>query len=181
LKKEINNALKVLANGGIILYPTDTIWGIGCDATNENAVAKIFKIKKRAESKALISLVCNKKQLKNMIGNIPNLDITSVPTTIIYPSAKGINKKLLASNGSAAIRIVKDNFCQQLIKNLGKAIVSTSANISGSASPKKFSEIAEEIKKNVDYIVSLRHDEIMTTPSKVLIINKDGSIKKIRS
>ena len=180
MKKEINKALKVLANGGVILYPTDTIWGIGCDATNENAITNIFKIKKRTESKALISLVCDKKQLKNMTGNIPDLDITSIPTTIIYPSAEGINKKLLASNGSAAIRIVTNNFCQQLIKHFGKAIVSTSANISGSASPKKFSEIAEEIKKNVDYIVNLRQNELMSTPSSILMMNEDGSIKKIR-
>jgi L-threonylcarbamoyladenylate synthase len=171
MSTEVNNALQVLINGGIILYPTDTIWGIGCDATNENAVAKIFKLKKRADSKSLISLVADKKQLKKITGYIPSLDITSSPTTIIYPFAVGLSKKLVASNGSAAIRIVKD---------FGKAIVSTSANISGATSPKKFSEISEEIKKNVDYIVNLRHDELMITPSAILIINEDGSITKIR-
>jgi L-threonylcarbamoyladenylate synthase len=177
---EINKALKVLANGNIILYPTDTIWGIGCDATNSEAVSKIFKLKKRVDSKALISLVADKKQLKNITGYIPNLDITSNPITIIYPSVLGLSRKLLASNGSAAIRIVQDNFCQKLIKNFGKAIVSTSANISGAASPKQFSEISEKIKNNVDYIVNLRHDELMTTPSTVLMINEDGSITKMR-
>ena len=180
MRKTISEALEVLENGGVILYPTDTIWGIGCDATNSQAVSKIFKVKKRAESKALISLVSDKKQLKNITGNIPDLDITSIPTTIIYPSALGLSKKLLANNGSAAIRIVQDNFCQQLIRNFGKAIVSTSANISGMANPKEFSEISEEIKNNVDYIVDLRHDEIMDTPSVIFIINEDGSITKIR-
>ena len=177
---ELNKALEVLANGGVILYPTDTIWGVGCDATNSDAVAKIFKLKKRADNKALISLVADEKQLKKITGYIPNLDITLRPTTIIYSSAAEISKKLLAKNGSVAIRVVQDDFCKELIKKFGKAIVSTSANISGSASPKRFSEISTEIKNNVDYIVNLRHNELMTTPSAILIINKDGSITKIR-
>ena len=180
MQKEINNALKVLENGGLILYPTDTIWGIGCDATNSKAISKIFRLKKRAESKALISLVSDKKQLKDITGNIPDLDITSKPTTIIYPSALGLSEKLLANNGSAAIRIVKDKFCQKLIRNFGKAIVSTSANISGTANPKRFSEISEEIRKDVDYIVDLRNDDIMNTPSVIFRINEDESITKIR-
>ncbi len=180
MKKEIYKALKVLSKGGLILYPTDTVWGIGCDATNENAVTKIFEIKKRSESKAFISLVHDAKQLKKITGEIPNLDITSIPTTIIYPSALGLSKNLLAENGSAAIRIVKDDFCQQLIKSFGKAIVSTSANVSGGNNPKQFSEISKEIKKNVDYIVNLRHKDLMTTPSSIFMINKDRSMTKIR-
>ena len=180
MQKEVNNTLDVLGNGGIILYPTDTIWGIGCDATNDKAIEKIFKIKKRLKEKSLISLVADKNHLQNITGYIPNIDITSEPTTVIYHSAFGLSKKLLAKDGSAAIRIVQDDFCQKLIQNFGKAIVSTSANISGSASPKNFSEISEEIKKNVDYIVNLRHDELMITPSSILIINEDKSIKKIR-
>ena len=180
MQKEVNNTLDVLGNGGIILYPTDTIWGIGCDATNDKAIEKIFKIKKRLKEKSLISLVADKNHLQNITGYIPNIDITSEPTTVIYHSAFGLSKKLLAKDGSAAIRIVQDDFCQKLIQNFGKAIVSTSANISGSASPKNFSEISEEIKNNVDYIVNLRHDELMITPSSILIINEDKSIKKIR-
>jgi len=180
MQEEINKSLKILINGGLILYPTDTIWGIGCDATNSDAVEKIFKIKRRKKNKPLISLVADMEQLRNITNNIPNLDITSYPTTIIYPSTLVLSKRLLGSDGSAAIRIVQDNFCQQLIKKLGKPIVSTSANISGIDIPKKFSEISEEIKKNVDYIVSLRHDELMTTSSTILIVNNDGSIKKIR-
>ena len=180
MQNEIDKALEVLEKGGSILYPTDTIWGVGCDATNEDAITKIFKIKKRAENKSLISLVANKEQLKNITGNIPNIDITSSPTTIIYPSAIGLNKNLLGDNGSAAIRIVQDEFCQRLITKFGKAIVSSSANISGKPSPKNFSEISTDIKSSVDYIVNLRHNELMIMPSKILIINENGNITKIR-
>ena len=180
MQTEINKVIQVLKKGGIILYPTDTIWGIGCDSTNTNAIAKIFKLKKRADSKALISLVANKQQLRSIIKTIPDLDITSSSTTIIYPNVKGLSQNLLAENGSAAIRIVKDKFCQKIILSFGKAIVSTSANISGEIAPKQFSEISEEIKKNVDYIVNLRQNELMANPSSILMINEDKSIKKIR-
>lgn len=180
MKEEINRTIKILKEGGVILYPTDTIWGIGCDATNFHAISQIFKIKRREDNKALISLVANKEQLKGITGYIPNLDITKKPTTIIYPSVVTLNKKLLSKDGSAAIRIVQDNFCQEIITKLGKPIVSTSANISGESSPTKFSEIPEDIKQNVDYIVNLRKNEVMTKPSTILIINKDGSKTKIR-
>jgi len=180
LKIEINKALATLKQGGIILYPTDTIWGIGCDSTNSDAIAKIFKLKRRSDSKALISLVANKEQLESITETTPDLDITSNPTTIVYPNVKGLNQNLLAENGSAAIRIVQDEFCQKLILSFGKAIVSTSANISGKIAPKQFSEISKEIKNNVDYIVNLRQNELMSTPSSILIINEDTSITKIR-
>ena len=180
MRTEINKALAVLNQGGIILYPSDTIWGIGCDATNTNAIAKIFKLKKRTDSKALISLVANKKQLKSITKTIPNLDITTKPTTIVYQNVKGLGQNLLAANGSAAIRIVKDTFCQKLILSFGKAIVSTSANIGGEITPKQFSEISIEIKRNVDYIVNLRQNELMAIPSSIIMINKDNSVTKIR-
>ena len=180
MQTEINKALAIIKQGGIILYPSDTIWGIGCDATNTDAIAKIYKLKKRVDSKALISLVANEQQLKSITETIPDLDITSSPTTIVYPNVKGLDENLLAENGSAAIRIVKDKFCQKLILLFGKAIVSTSANISGEMAPKQFSEISKEIKKNVDYIVNLRQNELMSTPSSILIINEDNSITKIR-
>ena len=180
MKIEINKALATLKQGGIILYPTDTIWGIGCDSTNSDAIAKIFKLKRRSDSKALISLVANKEQLESITETTPDLDITSNPTTIVYPNVKGLNQNLLAENGSAAIRIVQDEFCQKLILSFGKAIVSTSANISGKMAPKQFSEISKEIKNNVDYIVNLRQNELMSTPSSILIINEDTSITKIR-
>ena len=180
MQTEIKKAIQILNNGGIILYPSDTIWGIGCDATNTHAVEKVFKFKKRKDCKALISLVANKQQLKSITGTIPDLDITSKPTTIIYPKAKGLSQALLAENGSAAIRIVKDKFCQKLILLFGKALVSTSANISGEMAPRQFSEISEEIKENVDYIVNLRQNELMSTPSSILMINEDSGIIKIR-
>ena len=180
MQSEIDKALVTLKQGGIILYPTDTVWGIGCDSTNTNSIEKIFKLKKRIDSKALISLVASKEQLKFITKTIPDLDITSDPTTIVYPNVKGLGQNLLAENGSAAIRIVQDEFCQKLILSFGKAIVSTSANISGEMAPKQFSEISKEIKNNVDYIVNLRQNELMANPSSILIINEDTSITKIR-
>ena len=121
-----------------------------------------------------------KKQLKEITGDVPNIDILSKPTTVIYPKAIGISHKLLATDGSAAIRITQDHFCQQLVSKLGEAIVSTSANISGLPNPKSFSEISQDILNNVDYIVNLRKDELMINPSTILKINIDGRITKIR-
>ncbi len=180
MQSEIKNALELLKSGGTILYPTDTIWGIGCDATNPDAVEKIYSIKKRMESKALISLVANITQLKQLCSKIPKESFNENPTTIIYNQVTGLANNLLAPNGSAGIRIAQDKFCKELIKVFGKPIVSTSANISGEHSPINFSEISEEIKKNVDYIVNLRQNEDMQTPSAILHVNSDGSLKKLR-
>ena len=180
MKTELNKALSTLKTGGIILYPTDTIWGLGCDATNAEAVSKIYSIKKRENSNALISLVADKNQLQEHTTVSIQQAENSLPTTIIYQQVCGLTPNLLGENKSAAIRIVQDDFCKQLIQLFGKAIVSTSANISGNQSPKQFSEISNEIRKNVDYIVNLRQNELMFTPSTILMINKDGSIKKIR-
>ena len=159
MEEEIVQALKILKDGGVILYPTDTIWGLGCDATNKDAIQKIYNIKQRKESKALITLVSDKKMLKKLTDCIPDIDITSEPTTVIYQNIKGLSYNLLAEDGTAAIRIIQDNFCNQLIKKFGKAIVSTSANISGTMSPKQFSDINDDIINNVDYIVNLRKKE----------------------
>ena len=180
MQSEIKNALELLKSGGTILYPTDTIWGIGCDATNPDAVEKIYSIKKRMESKALISLVANTSQLKKLCSKIPKEGLNENPTTIIYNQVTGLANNLLAPNGSAGIRIAQDEFCKELIKVFGKPIVATSANISGEHSPINFSEISEEIKKNVDYIVNLRQNEDMQTPSAILHVNSDGSLKKLR-
>ena len=152
----------------------------GCDATNAEAVSKIYSIKKRENSNALISLVADKNQLQEHTTVSIQQAENSLPTTIIYQQVCGLTSNLLGENKSAAIRIVQEDFCKQLIQLFGKAIVSTSANISGNQSPKQFSEISNEIKKNVDYIVNLRQNELMFTPSTILMINKDGSIKKIR-
>ena len=180
MKIEINKAIEILKKGGLVLYPTDTIWGIGCDATNENAVAKVFELKQRNESKALISLVGDKKQLISLSKQLPKEAENDKPTTIIYNNISGLAKNLIAKDGTVGIRIVQDHFCKQLIQKFGKPIVSTSANITGQETPKQFSEISDEIKINVDYIVSLRQNEIMSNPSDILLINEDGSVKKIR-
>lgn len=180
MENEITKALKVLQTGGVILYPTDTIWGLGCDATNKDAVQKIYKIKQREESKALISLVSDKNMLQKLTNHIPQVDITSNPTTVIYQNVKGLSESLLATNGTAAIRIVQDEFCKKLIHAFGKAIVSTSANISGNNNPKQFSEISEEIKNNADYIVNLRQEQIMESPSTIIKINENETITKLR-
>ena len=181
MQEEIKKTIKILKKGGIILYPTDTIWGIGCDARNKDAVSKIFNIKKREENKSLISLVCN----KNMIDQFTDskqlkISTTEKPTTVIYQDVNGLAMNLIANDNTAGFRITNDTFCNLLISSFGFPIVSTSANISGSNSPNQFSEISEEIKSNVDYIVNLRKKEIMKNPSDILFINPDGSITKLR-
>ena len=181
MQREINKALETLKKGGTILYPTDTIWGIGCDATNAEAVQRIFKIKKRTKSKALISLISNKEQLSKLVNlkkKYPKEGRN--PTTVIYQNVIGLAKNLLANNSSAAIRIVQDSFCKELIQRFNKPIVSTSANISNERFPKRFSDISKEIINNVDYIVNLRQNEIMDVQSKIVSINNDGTIKRLR-
>ena len=181
MKIEIKKALTTLKSGGIILYPTDTIWGIGCDATNPSAVERIYTLKKRTKSKALISLVSNVAMIDKFTDNKQSkISSSKKPTTIIYQNAKGLAKNLISQDNTAAFRIPRDRFCHLLVTSFGLPIVSTSANISGNKIPKQFSEISKEIKENVDYIVNLRHNEIMTTPSTIIMINEDGSVKKIR-
>ena len=180
MQSEISRSLKILQSGGVILYPTDTIWGLGCDATNPDAIQKIYNIKQRKESKSLITLVSDKKMLKKLTDSVPDTDITSAPTTVIYQNIVGLPDNLLAEDGTAAIRIVQDDFCKQLIERFGKAIVSTSANISGSESPKQFSDITADIINNADYIVNLRKKERRGNPSRIIKIEKNGSITKLR-
>ena len=184
MDQEIENTYQILKKGGIILYPTDTIWGIGCDATNKEAIKKIYKLKKRTQSKALIILIAEYANLYKLINQVSPDAYQHMnkkeATTVIFDDVKNITQELLSKDGSAAIRLVNDNFCQKLIIKLGKPIVSTSANISGGENPYKFSDINDELKENVDYIVNLRQDEIMNKPSSIVKINLDGSIKKIR-
>ena len=180
MEEEITQSLKILQDGGVILYPTDTIWGLGCDATNPDAIQKIYNIKQRKESKALITLVSDKKMLKKLTDSVPDTDITSDPTTVIYQNIEGLSDNLLAEDGTAAIRIVQDEFCQKLIHSFGKAIVSTSANISGTKSPKQFSDITDDIINNADYIVNLRKKERRENSSRIIKIEKNGSITKLR-
>lgn len=183
---DIKECLIILKTGGIILYPTDTIWGLGCDATNKEAAAKIFELKKREETKSMIILVSKEEEI-NAFSKPPSLKLkeifsqTEKPLTVIYPDAKNIAKNLIGSDGTVAIRVVKDLFCKALIESFGKPIVSTSANISGDSSPQIFDEISTAIKNGVDYTVKHRQEDITPTkPSKIILWKNDESIVVIR-
>lgn len=181
--KVCNDILKL---GGVILYPTDTIWGIGCDATNEDAVEKLFKIKHRDAKKSFVLLMTDVKQLSQFIANpLPDLEALlkqfTEPTTVIYEQAINLPASVLAEDGSVAIRITNDPFCRSLIKRFRHPIVSTSANLSGEPSPIHFGLINPVINHNVDYVVHWRQDDISTRPpSTILKLSKDGSFSKIR-
>jgi len=186
MQNEIQNAFKTLKEGGIILYPTDTVWGIGCDATNEEAVKKIFALKQRDDSKALICLVADDRMLKKYVEKIPDaaydiFDIPDQPITIIYDSPKNLAKNLIAEDNTIAIRIPDDDFCFQLLRRFNGAIVSTSANISGQPTPKSFKEISGQILKGVDYVVNLHHEKTCSKPSSIIKLGSDGKVKVIRS
>lgn len=181
----MNTSIEKLKDQKIILYPTDTVWGIGCDATSEVAVDKIYKIKNRAETKSLIILVNSIEMLQEYIPFIPDavseiLKTATMPTTIVYPNPKGLAKNVIASDNTVAIRIVKHDFCEEIIQKLGKPIVSTSANISGAPTPKSFSEISQAILDSVDYVVDLQQDSNTGKSSRILKINTDDSIEVIR-
>ncbi len=185
MTEEINKAISVLQNGGLILYPTDTVWGIGCDATNEEAVRKVYELKQREDSKALICLVANDVMLERHVKEVPEvaydiMDLSTKPTTIVYDDPKGIAKNLIAEDNTLAIRVASDKLCQYLINKFKKPIVSTSANISGQSTPKQFSEIDNPILKGVDYIVNLQHEKIAHTPSAIIKLSADGIVKVIR-
>jgi len=184
---EIENAIHVLNKGGIILYPTDTVWGIGCDATNQSAVDRIYKLKRRSENKTMIILVSDTEMLKDYVDSVPEIawDLINSfkqPTSIIYPDAKNIAKNLIGPDGSVAIRvIVKDEFCKQLVTLFGKPIVSTSANFSGETTPLLFNKISEKIKESVDYVINIDHDKIkQLKPSTILKLHSDGEFQIIR-
>lgn len=184
--EEIDKTVNVLAKGGIILYPTDTIWGIGCDATNQAAVEKIYKIKKRIESKSLIILVSDTEMLMDYVSDTPDiawdlLNNMDRPTTFIYPRAKNLAKKVIASDGSIAIRVVCDEFCKQMITFFGKPVVSTSANISDEPTALLFNKISSEIKKKVDYIVDFDQDKIREIrPSTIIKLFNNGDYEVLR-
>jgi len=183
---DIKKALEVLKNGGIILYPTDTIWGIGCDATNEKAVEKIYKIKKREDTKSMLVLMENTALLERYVTEVPEIawdlvEIATTPLTVIYPNAKNLAKNLIAEDGSIGIRFTKEAFTTQLLQRFRRPLVSTSANISGEKSPAFFDEISEEIKKHVDYIVEYRqNDNTPALPSSIIKLGVGGQIEIIR-
>lgn len=183
---DIVRSLEVLRNGGTILYPTDTIWGIGCDATNKEAVQKVFALKKRDDSKSLIVLVAEERDILQLVA-APDLQAFDYlaqqvrPTTMIFNHALGLPDNLVASDGSVAIRIVQDEFCRHLIKRLRKPLVSTSANISGEPSPQQFNQVSAAVKEQVDYVVHWRQDDQRpSVPSRIVKWNDNGSITVIR-
>ena len=185
-EEDIQLCLTTLQKGGIILYPTDTVWGIGCDATNEEAVAKIFALKNRVDTKAMIILLDEESNLANYVAdnNVQIFDYIKgihKPTTVIYQKAINLTKNLVAEDGSIAIRITKDAFCKDLMKALGKPIVSTSANISGYPTPLCFADVSLDIKEGVDYVVKHRQEETsMQMPSSIVKWDEAGNLIIIR-
>lgn len=175
-----------MREGGVILYPTDTIWGIGCDATNEDAVRRVYEIKQRADSKAMLVLVDSAVKVDFYVQDVPEvawdlIELTDKPLTIIYSGARNLAPNLLAEDGSVGIRVTSEEFSKRLCQQFRKAIVSTSANISGQPSPQNFSEISDEIKAAVDYIVDYRREETgKAKPSSIIKLDKGGVIKIIR-
>ncbi len=181
----VKEALATLAQGGLIVYPTDTVWGIGCDATNEAAIKRIYSLKQREDSKALICLVSNEAMLERHVEKVPDVayDIISLsnkPITIIYDRPKGIAKNLIATDNTLGLRVATDKFCKYLITNFKKPIVSTSANISGAPTPRSFGEISPVILKGVDYVVNLHRDSTNDAPSSIIKLGNDGTVKVIR-
>jgi L-threonylcarbamoyladenylate synthase len=186
MRQEIEKTVEVLKKGGTILYPTDTIWGIGCDATNQKAVDKIYKIKQRIEGKSLLVLVDTPERIHDYVENVSPLFFDLIknynkPLTVIYQGAKSVAKGVAANDKTIGIRVVQDEFCREVIKKFGKAIVSTSANLSGEPPSLRFQQISEKIKEKVDYIVDLYQNEIRNMkPSRIIRVNKSGDFEIIR-
>lgn len=185
-EQQVEAALDVLREGGIILYPTDTIWGVGCDATNEDAVRKIYTLKQRSDSKSMVILLADEREVFQYAA-APDPDVFDFiegqdrPTTIVFEHAIGLPDNLIAEDGSVAIRLVRDEFCRHLVKRLRKPIVATSANISGHPSPAFFAEVDERIRKGVDHVVAWRQDD--RTPSQASQIirwRNDGTTEILR-
>ncbi len=185
MTEEINNCIKELRAGNLILYPTDTVWGIGCDATNPEAVKKVYALKKRKDTKALICLVAHQGMLERHVKEVPEvaydiMDLATKPTTIVFDEPVGVAQNLIAEDNTLAIRVASDKFCQYLINKFGKPIVSTSANISGEPTPNRFKDISPEILKGVDYVVNLPDINNDPSPSSIIKLANDGQVKVIR-
>lgn len=185
-KEDIRRAVEVMNNGGIILYPTDTIWGLGCDATNADAVRRIYEIKQRTDAKALISLVDSETKVQFYVKEVPEvawdvMELSERPMTVVFDGGRNLAPNLLAEDGSVAIRITKEAFSKELCMRMKRAVVSTSANISGQPAPRCFAEISEEIKRAVDYICTSRQDEPPTqTASSIIKLGAGGEVTIIR-
>jgi L-threonylcarbamoyladenylate synthase len=185
INTEVHNAFEVIKNGGIILYPTDTVWGIGCDATNPEAIAKIYALKQREDFKSMIVLMNGDKMMYNVFSAIPDLawdlwDLSEKPTTLILDNPRNIAENLIAADKTLGVRIIKEPFCFKLLERMKKPIVSTSANISGMETPKTFKEISPEIIKGVDYVVNLQRDKVCKNPSTIIKLSLDNQVKVIR-
>lgn len=185
MQNDIKSAVETLKKGGIILYPTDTVWGIGCDATSEEAVKRIYTIKNRAESKALICLVGSQFMLEQYVKKVPDqaydiMDYSTKPVTIIYDQPKNVAPNLIASDNTLAIRVASDTFCQKLIGAFKKPIVSTSANIAGFPTPTCFSDIDKNIKNAVDYIALTGRENNNSAASTIIKLTNEGIVKIIR-
>ncbi|PRX54105.1 L-threonylcarbamoyladenylate synthase [Flagellimonas meridianipacifica] len=184
-KEHISKATEILSNGGLLLYPTDTVWGIGCDATNETAVQKVYALKNRDDSKALVCLVAHQAMLERYVKQVPDvaydiMDFATKPTTIVFDEPIGIAKNLIAEDNTLAIRVASDVFCQRMIQKFGKPIVSTSANISGEPTPTNYESISPKILKGVDYVVNLPLENKNAPPSSIIKLSNDGQVKVIR-
>jgi sua5/yciO/yrdC/ywlC family protein len=184
--EDIKKACEVLRAGGLILYPTDTIWGIGCDATNEEAVKKVYELKKRSDNKAMLVLTDSPVKLETYVSEIPDIawdliEVADKPLTIIYSNAKNLANNLLGEDGSVGIRVTNEEFSRRLCESFRKPLVSTSANVSGEPSPANFSEISEEVKNGVDYIVGYRQDDMQkASPSNIIKLGAGGLVQIIR-
>ena len=186
MENDLKKSLEVLKGGGVILYPTDTIWGIGCDATNPEAVERIYRIKQREDSKSMLVLMENPALLDRYIDDVPEVawdlvEIATTPLTVIYPGAKNLAKNLIAADGSIGIRFTKEIFTTKLLQRFRRPLVSTSANVSGEPSPENFDQISEEIKNAVDYVVEYRQDDLTRAqPSSIIKLGKGGEIEILR-
>lgn len=185
INTEVHNAYEVIKNGGIILYPTDTVWGIGCDATNEEAVKKIYDLKQRDDSKSMIVLMNGEKMMYNVFHQIPDvaweiLDLSEKPTTLILDNPRNVAANIIAEDKTLGVRLVKEPFCFKLMERMKRPLVSTSANVSGNVTPKTFKEISSEIIKGVDYVVNLHRDKVCKNPSTIIKLSLDNQVKIIR-
>ncbi|MCZ8145980.1 L-threonylcarbamoyladenylate synthase [Flavobacterium sp.] len=185
IAKEVHNAFEVIAKGGIILYPTDTVWGIGCDATNEAAVQKIYALKQREESKSMIVLMHSERLVHSVFHQIPEvawqlLEFATQPTTLILDQPKNVAPNLISTDNSLGMRLVTEPFCYQLMERMKRPLVSTSANVSGAPTPKSFQEISPEIVQGVDYVVQLHRDRVASKPSTIIKLTLDAQVRVIR-
>ncbi len=185
INTEVHNAFEIISSGGIILYPTDTVWGIGCDATNAEAIAKIYALKRREESKSMIVLMNGERMMYNVFREIPEvawqiLDLSEKPTTLILDNPRNVAPNVIAPDQTLGVRLVKEPFCFKLMERMKKPLVSTSANISGQQTPIAFKDISPEIVNGVDYVVNLHRERINGKPSAIIKLTSDSQVKIIR-